>query len=116
MEKAKAKRRKPKSEFGERLEVLVRKRQLRYRDLAAMAGVSVSVISSWIGADGALPSDMAKVKRLADGLKVDFAWLILGDLAGGGQSPESGVAATLERPKPAEYWFIEARKLRPKCG
>lgn len=78
-----------------------------------MAGVSTSVIGSWLGAGGAVPSDLIKVKRLADALSVDFAWLVLGEHSRAGVS----IAEVFEEivdPALSGYYRVDIRKLVPR--
>lgn len=72
-----ASRRRAKSiAFNHKLRSLMTKRQLTVRDTAKLAGVSPSVIQSWMS--DAVPHDLEAVSRLADALNVGFKELILG--------------------------------------
>lgn len=79
-----------------------------------MAGVSTSVIGSWMGAGGAVPSDLTKVKKLADALNVDFAWLVLGEYARAGQVTVAEVFDEIVDPNLTGYWKIHATRLVPR--
>ncbi len=107
----KRKRQKLRSIFGEQLEKIARERGLSHRSLAEMAGVSISVIGSWIGTGGAIPSDLLKVKQLADALNVDFSWLVLGDL-GKNRSEQLESANEPFQEGVSEYWKIEVKKIK----
>lgn len=114
MENKKRKRQKVRSIFGEQLEKLARERNLSHRVLAGIAGVSTSVIGSWMGVGGAVPSDLTKVKSLADGLNVDFAWLVLGEHARTGQVSVAEVFEEIVDPTLSGYYRVDIRKLVPR--
>ncbi len=116
----KRKRQKVRSIFGEQLEKIARNRGLSHRSLADMAGVSISVIGSWIGTGGAIPSDLLKVKQLADALNVDFSWLVLGDLGNLGNLGKTSDGRLESNSEPreelevSEFWKIEVKKVRTR--
>lgn len=107
----KRKRQKPRSIFGEQLEKIAQERGLSHRSLAEMAGVSISVIGSWIGMGGAIPSDLLKVKRLADALNVDFSWLVLGEESKISTESNSKSVPPGEL-EVSEFWKIEIKKVK----
>ncbi len=109
MSQNRRKRQKLRSIFGEQLEKIAHERQLSHRKLAEMAGVSTSVIGSWMGIGGAAPSDLTKVKRLADALCVDFGWLILGEHTN--QVSISDVFKETADPNLSGYYRVEVKKL-----
>ena len=63
--------------FGVRLRKIMDDRRLTVRAVANMAGVTSSVIQSWISK--AAPHDLAAVGRLAQALNVGFKELLLGE-------------------------------------
>ena len=111
MENSKRKRQKVRSIFGEQLEKIARERNLSHRVLAKMAGTSTSVIGSQMGVGGAVPSDLTKVKRLADALNVDFAWLVLGEHATTRQVSVAEVFEEIVDQHVSGYWKIQATKM-----
>lgn len=63
--------------FSHKLRSIMTQRKLTVRDTAKLAGVSPSVIQSWMS--DAVPHDLEAVSRLADALNLGFKELILGD-------------------------------------
>lgn len=94
--------------FGKRLRKIMDQRSLTVRAVAEMAGVTGSVVQSWIS--NAVPHDLEAVSRLAKALNVGFKELLLGE-------PE-----TEENPElmfDAQDWFegickVKVQRLVPK--
>jgi len=63
-------------QFASQLRKLMKKHRLSVRETAQIAGVSGSVIQSWLS--DAVPHDLEAVARLASKLKIGFKELILG--------------------------------------
>jgi transcriptional regulator with XRE-family HTH domain len=82
--------RKPKEKqiehWGKRLASTLSERRLSSRAAAKLAGVSPTVLSSWVRV-GASPTDLKSVKKLSDELGVDFAWLLTGEAASKNERP-----------------------------
>lgn len=83
--------------FNHKLRSIMTQRNLTVRDTAKLAGVSPSVIQSWMS--DAVPHDLEAVSRLADALNIGFKELILGD-----NEKKSHLVFTL-----AENDYFEAR-------
>jgi transcriptional regulator with XRE-family HTH domain len=71
--------------WGERLKTLIKEKGLTLRKASTIAGVSPSVIDSWI--NGASPTDLIAVKKLADHLDISFTWLLTGENEKGNHEP-----------------------------
>ncbi len=110
----KRKRQKVRSIFGEQLERLARERHLTHRQLAEWAGVSTSVIGSWLGVGGAIPADLMRVKQLADQLQVDFAWLLIGEHSQSGNISLAELFDEVLDPSLSGLFRIECKRLIPK--
>ncbi len=70
------KKRQSQQPFNHILRAIMRDRGLKLADIAKMAGVSVSVAGDWTA--DVFPSDMNKVKTLADQLGISFTYLVTG--------------------------------------
>ena len=109
-----ARRRKIQSSFGENLARIAKERRLKNRELAAAAGVPVSVVHNWLGPSGTIPHDLRAVARLSRYLGVRFDLLLLGETV----EVESPLAAQFEEgagePIRGYYRIVEARKLVPR--
>ena len=64
------------SNWGKRLQHILKEKQITQREAAQVAGVQPSVIAGWTA--GQSPNDFVKVKQLADHLGVSFTWLLTG--------------------------------------
>ncbi|MBS1959972.1 MAG: helix-turn-helix transcriptional regulator [Bdellovibrionales bacterium] len=64
--------------FGKILKRIMQERDLTVRAVAELAGVSGSVVQSWI--NQANPHDLKAVAKLAKGLKMEFKELLLGEV------------------------------------
>jgi transcriptional regulator with XRE-family HTH domain len=62
--------------FGRILAKIMEERRLTLREIAALAGVSVSVVENWIS--GSNPHDLKAIDRLSQKLAVPFKKLLLG--------------------------------------
>ena len=62
--------------FSQILVSIMKERGLKQADVAKLAGTSVSTVSDWC--TGVTPSDMLRVKALAEGLNVSMAFLLTG--------------------------------------
>lgn len=58
------------------LSKIIQERRLTLKEVAALAGVSISVIENWLS--GSVPHDLAAVDRLAGKLGIPFKKLLLG--------------------------------------
>ena len=78
----KVKGRKPRAidleHWGLRLSQVLKERGLSNRAAAKLIGASPSLFDSWIR-NGASPSDLKLVRKLAEKLSVDFCWLLTGE-------------------------------------
>lgn len=63
--------------FAKILKRLMEERQLTVRAIAEMAGVSSSVVQSWL--NQAIPHDLQAVAKLAQALGLSFKGLLLGE-------------------------------------
>lgn len=96
--------------FGARLRKIMDERNLTVRAVAEMAGVTGSVIQSWISK--AAPHDLEAVGRLAKALNVGFKEILLGE-------PE--VDESPELMFEAQDWFegickVKIQRLVPRKG
>lgn len=99
--------------FGKILKQVMADRGLTVRAVAEMAGVSGSVVQSWL--NKANPHDLQAVARLAKALNMSFKELLLGER----DSFQSEV--TLEQLFEEQDWFegicrIKLQRLVPKNG
>ncbi len=62
--------------WGHRLANVLAEKKISHRASAKLAGVSASVLDSWV--KGASPGDLAAVMKLAEALGVSFSWLLVG--------------------------------------
>ena len=60
--------------WGKRLAIALKERELTQKEAAKIANVTPSVLSGWLA--GASPNDFIAVKKLADHLKISFTWLL----------------------------------------
>ena len=74
---SKPRRKKIQSPFGPALKAIMQKRSLSHRQVAQMAGVSVSTTHDWVTGTS-VPHDLAAVGRLAIAMGVRFDVLVLG--------------------------------------
>lgn len=63
--------------FKEILKALMSERKLTSRKIAELAGVNPTVVQNWL--EGKNPHDLQAVSKLAQGLKVSFKSLLLGE-------------------------------------
>lgn len=66
--------------FGERLDRLIKEKELSYRELGKRCDISHSTIASWAGKDSATPTDHQALKRISKELEVSFEYLLLGEV------------------------------------
>ena len=64
--------------FKDTLSALMRERRLTVKEVAALAGVSSSVVQNWL--EGKNPHDLHAVSQLADKLGVPFKKLLLNEV------------------------------------
>lgn len=96
--------------FGVRLRKIMDDRNLTVRAIAEMAGVTSSVIQSWISK--AAPHDLEAVAKLAKALNVGFKEILLGE-------PETGESPELMFDE--QDWFegickVKIQRLVPRKG
>lgn len=72
------------NKWGERLGAALKENNCALRRAAEIAGVSASVIHSWVHGSVS-PTDLLAVKRLCDELNLDFTWLLTGEFSKGRQ-------------------------------
>ena len=73
-------RKRVESPFAQNLQKVLKERGISLRVAANIAGVSQSVISSWLA--GAQPADLNAVHKFARSTGTDFEWLVVGHLSG----------------------------------
>ncbi|AHI07277.1 hypothetical protein BDW_13885 [Bdellovibrio bacteriovorus W] len=62
--------------FGRVLSSIMKEKKLSLKQIANMAGVSISVVSDWTA--GNVPRDLEAVFKLSSALDVEFSMLLLG--------------------------------------
>lgn len=97
----------------------MKERGLTHKQIAELASdendkCPVSVISDWVGANGATPSDLMRVSRLATALGVSFQWLLLSQRPGIENITLADVFEEIEGKELSGYYKIEIKKLKPK--
>lgn len=73
------------NKWGERLGASLAEKKVGLRQAAKIAGVSSSVLHSWV--HGRNPTDLLAVKRLCDELDFDFTWILTGQFSKGREAP-----------------------------
>lgn len=73
------------NKWGERLGASLTEKKTGLRQAAKIAGVSGSVLHSWV--HGRNPTDLLAVKRLCDKLNLDFTWILTGEFSKGREEP-----------------------------
>lgn len=107
-------RKKVETPFSQNLARFLRERAITQKAAAEIAGVSVSVINSWLS--GVIPQDLNAVLRLSTALNADFQHMLTGehnkfapkDLA------LSEIFDMQDDPAFSGIFMIEAKKLRRK--
>lgn len=109
-------RRRVQSPFARNLAKLLKERSLSQRAAAEIAGVSVSVINSWLS--NSVPQDHAALLRLCKALNADFQHLLTGEFST--LSPKDlkleDVFDVENSPQFSGVFLLEAKRLKRKGG
>lgn len=100
--------------WGHRLKKVMNEKDLSQRDVAKICNTSVSVVSAWI-TKGSSPADLKAIKKLADEMKLSFAWLVTGTYELDSAQP-SMAEIFEETPYFDGYARIRIDRLIPKKG
>lgn len=109
----KALRKKVESVFAKNLKTILNERGISQRAAAAIADVGTSTVNDWLA--GVNPNDLQAVHKLAKGLQVDFAWLVLGIVPERIKTNEMALNEIFEieiEPNLSGLFLLEAKRLK----